>query len=901
MGVGAVPVRGGPCVARVPPLPRFTPGRSEQEREALLQPVPVAGEQVGHVADPRGPFQRFEGSPHRLPFVLVLVQVAPLVHDLLPLLLTADLLREDVPLHLQPLHLLPQLPQLQLLLGSQTRDGLVRVSDGSVLNLLLEGLFPRQARLLQLRPRQLHYLQHGLLLSLQGPAGGPAPDEPLHQLGRPHLLLIVPHTRGLPHEATVPGLGKSLDFHEMHPQLLAVVYAPARFAAGKLLDGGHALVEAGSAHVLGLLVGRGVHEHLRLAHLQSKVVNIHELDHLSEPGRHDQSLLCPVVRQEDLVPLPECLVRLADGEALLPDGNGLQHACALHLGDHPLPIEHARLVRGRRLDAPDPVRLRGVDGPHQDLQALAERAAHRGQVLLALGGGGLLPLGTAGAGGQEVGYEGELGFSHDVDEGGLDGVHVLVAEPLRLVPHLAGVVGDPERAVQHAGLVEELVALVLPVDGGQVPLVAPGPGDLVVKEAQDASGGLQELQGRTAVWGLHRDGVDALVGILVQIAQEHALVVVLLELLVAVINQELLEEVLLKHLKAEDVEQADPLGGLRLALLVQDLVDAVDDVLERGGVHGLGQGIPDLRGLLHRVLHRDLLVADVGRGGGDLHEDVVGADPPELAHKPQRLIHLLCRDALVLPIGPHVDEPDGLEVHDPGNDGVDEVHLVTVEADGSECRDDRFVVLRVLFLLLGCPFGALEQPLELHRVLEAPLLPLHGRSTCQQLVERVERPLARGVGDDSAALQQVVGGVGPMQVPLGVELQLHVLPEAGAVVVPLRLGIPKRLEDGAAGDDLVHQAECARPPALGGCISGYPGEVVQHHLGPLRLAGSTLPGHQHALWTLLCAHVPVCQVGHGPMMGRQLGALQRGRPLLDVERHAVINVERKVEVEGVDS
>ena len=63
------------------------------------------------------------------------------------------------------------------------------------------------------------------------------------------------------------------------------------------------------------------------------------------------------------------------------------------------------------------------------------------------------------------------------------------------------------------------------------------------------------------------------------------------------------------------------------------------------------------------------------------------------------------------------------------------------------------------------------------------------------LVEGVEVPLPGLLQHDPRLLQQVVGDVAADRVVLKVEVDIHVLAEAGRVVVPVRLGVAERLQN----------------------------------------------------------------------------------------------------------
>ena len=69
------------------------------------------------------------------------------------------------------------------------------------------------------------------------------------------------------------------------------------------------------------------------------------------------------------------------------------------------------------------------------------------------------------------------------------------------------------------------------------------------------------------------------------------------------------------------------------------------------------------------------------------------------------------------------------------------------------------------------------------------------------LVEGVEVPLPLLLADHAGLLQQVVVDVAPDGVALEVEVDVHVLPEPGRVVVPVGLSIAECLENIIGGQE----------------------------------------------------------------------------------------------------
>mmetsp|Transcript_38301 Transcript_38301/g.68386 ORF Transcript_38301/g.68386 Transcript_38301/m.68386 type:complete len:773 (-) Transcript_38301:14-2332(-) len=592
---------------------------------------------------------------------------------------------------------------------------------------------------------------------------------------------------------------------------------------------------------------------------------------------------------QEAEPRAEVLVGQADGEAVLPDPHRLQDARALQLRHHLRPGEHTGAVGVVGLDAADPVGLRAVDGVQQLLQAVGERPADRL-------GAALRPRGVRlGVRPQQARHERGRRVPQDHPQLRLQRVEVLVADVLVAVPDLAGVVGDAEGAVPDAGLAEGLVPVVLGLSHVQELIVGPV-FDLVVQQVKQPHFGSDEIQGGLVVGGGHAAGIDALSAVLRQVPLEDAAVVVLLEPLVAVVDAELLEEVVPEVLEAEDIQQPDPLGGLGGRLAIQHFVQAPDDVLEGAVVQRLGHGVPDLAGLCGGMVDGEGVPADVGRRGGQLRQKAVHVAAPEAAHELQPLEVLIRQVRFVLQRG----ELQGLQMGNPRDDGVDAAHLLLPEAHDAESLPDGGVVGRVAGHVLLRPRDPFEEPVELAGGVQAEGRPVGGRGPRKELVEGVVAALSLGVPHYPAALQEVVRGVGPVQVPLRAELQLHELPEAAAVVVPQRLGVPKGLKDRAGDVDLLRQG---RGPGLvlrGRVVGGGLGQVPKHDLGPLRLAGPTLPGDEHGLGSVGGAHAPVGVVGHGPVVNGELGLPVQGLfALLNVEGHSGVAVEGQVVAEGV--
>lgn len=140
------------------------------------------------------------------------------------------------------------------------------------------------------------------------------------------------------------------------------------------------------------------------------------------------------------------------------------------------------------------------------------------------------------------------------------------------------------------------------------------------------------------------------------------------------------------------------------------------------------------------------------------------------------------------------------------------------------------------------------------------------RSAAQQLVEDVERLLAAGAGHDAALLEQVVGDGGASQLAADGEVGLHKLPKAGGVVVTcggcVAEGLQQRValqNAGGKASGLVHSGAAERPSS---CGRAHGGQVPQHVLGRLRLAGAGFTADDDGLVAPLAEHVAQRVLGH---------------------------------------
>merc|ERR1712004_964100 len=166
----------------------------------------------------------------------------------------------------------------------------------------------------------------------------------------------------------------------------------------------------------------------------------------------------------------------------------------------------------------------------------------------------------------------------------------------------------------------------------------------------------------------------------------------------------------------------------------------------------------------------------------------------------------------------------------------------------------------------------------------------------EQLVEDVVGPLDLLLLGDTGLLEQVGHDVTTAELSAGGEVDSDELTEPGGVVVPRGLGVTVGLQDGVGGHNLVLKGDLLGV-LLGGTAStgGNHGQVGDHLLGVLGLAGTRLTGDQHGVVLLVLEHVPVGALSDGPEMWWALVP-----PLAKVDLAHPVGVER-VTLVGVDN
>mmetsp|Transcript_24891 Transcript_24891/g.61139 ORF Transcript_24891/g.61139 Transcript_24891/m.61139 type:complete len:276 (+) Transcript_24891:2715-3542(+) len=191
---------------------------------------------------------------------------------------------------------------------------------------------------------------------------------------------------------------------------------------------------------------------------------------------------------------------------------------------------------------------------------------------------------------EEHGHEGLLGGAEHGAQGVVDGVPVLLEEGVHVVLHLAREVRNDEaclgacdtraalclaldRAVLEVGIGRRTTRLEMRVTlatvhelAQKVVVRALGEVALVIKQRKHTKLPLEQLHARRVVLKRDRINNNPLLLVLVHHGVQHLVDELLLQGLVGVIDAKLLERVVLEHLKAEDVEDADELA-LDLATL----------------------------------------------------------------------------------------------------------------------------------------------------------------------------------------------------------------------------------------------------------------------------------------------------------------------------------------------
>lgn len=422
---------------------------------------------------------------------------------------------------------------------------------------------------------------------------------------------------------------------------------------------------------------------LRLAHAVLLIVPAQVLDQLLDSRLRTARTL--VVRPgglaQRLVALQEELVGAAVGEAGPPHPQVLHESQVLDLMQHQLVVEDARSLQVVGLDAANVAGLLA----HQDVHEVVQRGAELGDGRVGALQAAQLLLREAAP------HNAVARLAERLLQVPEEQIVVLVQEPVDAVGDLAGVVNQAELVAQHdlldvgrrllvADVVMVLRQLVRELlEEGDVRGLA-RPQALLVQNGDDALVLLlDQIADHLVVEVLHRDPLDALPAVLVLLGLQRQLDEQLLQLLVAEVDAELLEAVLLEDLEAVDVQDAHhvALGAPGLLRLQRD-VQALHQPREQPVVDGLGQGIPGIDGqfMVQRRGHHITASIDGAMGEGGLQFARIHAQEPGSGH------HQVA--AVDLGIALHLAEGDIAQMQDAGHNAEDLALLLLGEIDHGE-------------------------------------------------------------------------------------------------------------------------------------------------------------------------------------------------------------------------
>merc|ERR1711899_147185 len=494
------------------------------------------------------------------------------------------------------------------------------------------------------------------------------------------------------------------------------------------------------------------------------------------------------------------------------------------------------------------------------------------------------------------------GALHDLNNGIVDGVLVLLQPVGHVVGHDTGVVRDSKvgvlvslglRLEEHWQLAKGGLQLLLK---GLVSGL--GEEGLLFEDGPDAHGLLKHDDGSSQVHAeVNHDPVNAFLDVLLLLNNEHVVVEELLELLVDKVDGDLLEAVILEDLEAGNVKHSAEVGLLQggvnkgiVTLLNQPLEDAVKDG-PGNATDGVGRLLAGLT--LHHPLGSDL---DPGLAVGLDHLERVDLERSgDLSWEGVR------SDGLALSL---VVTTLGLELNATVAHNAGSQHVAVELLFGAEAKDVERVlsVLELLVIIDGVDLGlALGHVDVIVDVLAGPALcpqaaladPFSIR--LEQLVEDVVGPLDLLLLGDTGLLEQVGHDVTTAELAAGGEVDTDEFTETGGVVVPRSLGISVGLQDGVGSHNLVLKGDLLGFLLGTSSSSGHHGQVGDHLLGVLGLSGTRLTGDQHGVVLLVLEHVPVGALSNGPEMGWALVP-----PLAKVDLAHPVGVKR-VTLVGVDN
>ena len=260
---------------------------------------------------------------------------------------------------------------------------------------------------------------------------------------------------------------------------------------------------------------------------------------------------------------------------------------ALH---HRLDV-HVRRLFLIRLDTADEMRLRGLEGPDELVEARAEGVDDADKLGRLEAGG---PAARDDLVCEEGGDELVVTVLHENFEILGERVLILLEESDGVVGHTAGVVEDGERSLRLLDVALKEGALGATVDlldlAEEADVRAVGEEALLREQGEQARGGaLDQLDNLRVVLKSHAAHVDALLLVLGEDRLEDGLGEHALELLVCKVDAQLLERVAREALEAKDVDGADEEASV--AAEHERLVNLLDEHVEEARVEGAREGV----------------------------------------------------------------------------------------------------------------------------------------------------------------------------------------------------------------------------------------------------------------------------------------------------------------------
>merc|ERR1719357_2136147 len=444
---------------------------------------------------------------------------------------------------------------------------------------------------------------------------------------------------------------------------------------------------------------------------------------------------------------------------------------------------------------------------------------------------------------------------HDLNNRIVDWVLVLLQPVGDVVGHDAGVVGDRKVGV--------LVRLRLGLQ----------------EDRQFAKRCLQLLL-EGFVSGLGEEGL--------LLHDEHVVVEELLELLVDKVDGDLFKAVVFKDLKASNVKHSAEVGFLQCGIN-KGVIALFDQPPEHAIVDGPGDASHGVGSLLASLALDHPLGANLDprlaerldqgervnlQGSGNF--SWIGVWAYELAFS-----------LVVATLGLELNATTG-------HDGSGQ-HVAVKLLLGSKAEDVEGIlgVLKLLVVVDGVDLGLALRDVDV--VVDVLASSALGPQTAladsvsirlEQLVEDVVGPLDLLLLGDTRLLEQVGYDVTTTELATGGEVDTDEFTESRGVVVPRSLGIAIGLQDRVGGNNLVLQGDLLL--ALLAAPGGDHGQVGDHLLRVLRLAGAGLASDEHGIVLLVGQHVPVGSLGDSPEMRRHL-----------VPALAQVNLANPVGVQGV--